>query len=176
MRVRNLSYIRTQDPKMAETFDDIVSGVDNVAALSNVSSQGGNITQPTNVGRVSVIAADGVFDIRIFDASPVTRGINYFVEYSTTPQFTNAIPIDLGTSRCHRCFLGNQTLYWRAYSQYIGSAPSDPVYFGISFAPTAVVGGGSLVGPTPQASTGSGTASSDGTQSGQGFGLSQTRS
>jgi hypothetical protein len=120
-----------------------------------------------------VTASQGIFDIRIFDGSSVSRGINYFVEYSVTPQFTEAIPIDLGTSRCHRCFLGNLTLYWRGYSQYLGSQPSDAVYFGSSTAPTAVVGGGSITGPTPQPSTGSGTASTDGSQGGQGFGTNQ---
>jgi len=46
----------------------------------------------------------------------------------------------LGSSRNLRLALGNQTLYWRAYSQYLGSDPSGPVTFGTPA--TAVIGGG----------------------------------
>jgi hypothetical protein len=67
-----------------------------------------------------------------------------------------------------RLSIGNQTLYWRAYSQYLGSEPSAPVTFGTPA--TAVTGGGAAAGPQLQSSSGSGTAT--GTQGGSGFGQS----
>jgi hypothetical protein len=175
IKVRNLPAIQVQDPKLAEALNDLKSAIDGVALRANVNPQG-DVTAPPDVSQLTVVASGGIYDIRIFDASQVSRGINYFVEYSTTPSFTNAIPIHLGASRNARQFLGNLTLYFRAYSQYIGSAPSNPIYFGSASAPTPVVGGGAITGPTPQPSTGSGTASSQGNESGQGFGLALKRS
>jgi hypothetical protein len=72
----------------------------------------------------------------------------------------------MGSSRNLRLALGNRTLYWRAYSQYLGSDPSEPVTFGTPA--TSVTGGGTAAGPQLQASTGSGTAS--GNEGGSGFG------
>jgi len=59
-------------------------------------------------------------------------------------------------------------LYWRAYSQYIGSLPSTPVTFGSP--PTAVPGGGAS-GPAPQPSTGSGFFPDGVPRGGNGFGI-----
>jgi hypothetical protein len=64
--------------------------------------------------------------------------------------------------------LGNQTLFWRAYSQYIGSLPSAPITFGAP--PVAVAGGGST-GPAPLPSTGSGTLLNGLPRGGNGFGI-----
>ena len=64
--------------------------------------------------------------------------------------------------------LGNQTLYWRAYSQYIGSNPSPPVSFGTP--PIAVAGGGSS-GPAPLPSAGSGVLPRGIVRGGNGFGI-----
>ena len=173
-KIRNISYFKSTSAKLGETFSDIADTISGLAKRMNVDPQG-DVTPPADISRLTVVASQGIFDIRIFDNSAVNRGINYFVEYSTTPSFTDAIQIDLGASRNAREFLGNLTLYWRAYSQYLGSQPSNPAYFGTAVAPTAVTGGGSLTGPTPQQSAGSGTSSSNGTQSGQGFGLSLQR-
>src|SRR6202012_5704863 len=97
------------------------------------------------------------------------RGVFYFLESASEPAFTAPHVYFLGSSRNLRLSLGNQTLYWRGYSQYIGSTPSAPVAFGSP--PTAVTGGG-LAGPAPQASSGSGTATAQ--QGGSGFGVNQT--
>jgi hypothetical protein len=175
LKLKNLPYLKTLNPKLAETINDVAAAIDTVAQKANVDPNG-ETPAPFDISRLTVVASQGVFDIRIFDDSPVNRGIHYFVEYSTTPSFTNPIPIHLGTSRCGREFLGNLTLYWRAYSQYLGSQPSNPVYFGSAVVPTPVVGGGSITGPTPQQSTGSGTASSNGNQGAQGFGVNLKRS
>ena len=74
----------------------------------------------------------------------------------------------MGASRNQYLQLGNQTLYWRVYSQYIGSLPSAPVAFGSP--PIAVAGGGSS-GPAPLPSTGSGVLPNGLLQGGNGFGI-----
>ena len=95
----------------------------------------------------------------------MNRGIFYFAESDTSPSFTAPRVHFLGCSRNARLALGNLTLYWRAYSQYLGSLPSPPVTFGSP--PAAVVGGGSS-GPALAPSAGSGTAKAQ--QGGSGFG------
>jgi len=57
-----------------------------------------------------------------------------------TPAFSAPRVYFLGASRNLYVQLGNQTLYWRAFSQYIGSQASAPVSFGMP--PVAVAGGG----------------------------------
>jgi hypothetical protein len=126
---------------------------------------GGSIEPPAPIGSLAVAAADGIFDLAITDNSPVHRGIFYFAESDTSPSFIAPRVHFLGCSRNARLALGNLTLYWRAYSQYLGSLPSPPVTFGSP--PAAVVGGGSS-GPTLSPSAGSGTAKAQ--QGGSGFG------
>jgi len=64
--------------------------------------------------------------------------------------------------------LGNQTLFWRAYSQYIGSLPSAPVTFG---APPIAIAGEGASGPAPLPSSGSGALPNGLLRGGNGFGL-----
>jgi hypothetical protein len=91
----------------------------------------------------------------------------YFAESDVTPAFSAPRVYFLGASRNLYVQLGNQTLYWRAFSQYIGSLASTPVAFGTP--PTAVVGGGAS-GPTPQPSQGSGALPNGKVRGGNGFG------
>jgi len=169
----NRSHVQKIDPLLAQALDSIVAQVQSVATQTAATINGFTPSPPV-ISALSVLASSGIFDIQIQDNNPVQRGINYFVEYSTTPNFAQPHIVDLGASRSYRATWGNQTLYFRAYSQYPTSAPSEVVYFGASNAPTAVVGGGSA-GPTPQASTGSGTAPNTGTSGGEGFGAHPTR-
>jgi len=169
MPYANQPYIQHLDPKLAQALDSIVNQL-HIVAGQVVASPTGAVSPPPAVSALSVTASGGIFDIQIQDNSPVSRGINYFVEYSTTANFAQPHVVDLGASRTYRATWGNQTLYFRAYSQYPTSGPSATVYFGPSNAPTAVVGGGATAGPTPQNSTGSGTAPNTGQQGGAGFG------
>ncbi len=118
-----------------------------------------------SIGSLSVAAADGIFDLAITDNSTLNRGIFYFAESDVTPAFASPYVHFMGSSRNLRVAMGNQTLYWRAYSQYLGSDTSEPVAFGTP--PTAVVGGGTVSGPALQNSSGSGTAS--GSEGGSGL-------
>jgi hypothetical protein len=164
----NRAHVQQKDPLLAQALDSIVAQIQSIATQT-VATINGVTPAPPIITALSVLASSGIFDIQIQDNAPVHRGINYFVEYSTTPNFVQPHVIDLGASRSYRATWGNQTLYFRAYSQYSTSPPSPTVYFGSEAVPTAVVGGGSA-GPTPQASTGSGTAPNTGLQGGAGYG------
>lgn len=166
---KNRAQLFQQNRLIAEALDDIQQQMNNVAQQSNASAQG-NTNPPPDIASISVSAANGVFQVAVTDNSPVYRGINYFVEYSETAAFTQPHVLDLGASRTWRGFLGSLSLYWRAYSQYSPSNPSNPVYFGTSTDPTPVAGGGVLTGPSLGSSTGSGTADTNGKQGGSGFG------
>jgi hypothetical protein len=168
LNVPQLAQIKARDPYLYESLKQVVGAVNSLGRATGVDPSG-SITAPEPIGGVSVIAADGIFDIAITDNSPVRRGVFYFLESDTEPSFISPHVYFLGSSRNLRLSLGNQTLYWRGYSQYTGSIPSAPVPFGSP--PTAVTGGGAT-GPPPQPSSGSGTATAQ--QGGSGFGVNQT--
>ena len=165
LKIGQLAQIKSESPYVYEALTQIVNGVNAVGLATGVDPSG-TIDPPATIGSLSVLAADGIFDLAITDNSAVRRGIFYFAESDTTPSFGQPRVYFLGSSRNLRIMLGNQTLYWRAYSQYLGSDPSAPVTFGMPA--TAVSGGGTAAGPALQASTGSGTAS--GREGGSGFG------
>jgi hypothetical protein len=168
LNVPQLAQIKARDPYLYESLKQVVGAVNSIGKATGVDPSG-SIAAPAQIGSVSVTAADGIFDIALTDNSPVRRGVFYFLESDTDPSFSSPHVYFLGSSRNLRASLGNQTLYWRGYSQYIGSVPSTPVAFGSP--PTAVTGGGSA-GPPPQPSSGSGTATAQ--QGGSGFGVCQT--
>lgn len=174
-QVPYLPHIITNDSRLGQALQAIQDAINNIASQTAASAAGPQGTSPSPAS-LTVTAAQGVFDIAITDNAPIQRGIEYFLEYSLTASFNQPTVIHLGTTRNHRVFLGNQILYWRAYSQYgPASAPSQPVYFGSANNPTPVAGGGTITGPAPLASNGSGTASTNGLQGGAGYGHNPTR-
>ena len=164
-----LAKIKSESPYAYEAITHLVNAVNSIGRATGVDPSG-SIAAPAPIGGISVVAADGIFDVAITDNSAVNRGIYYFAESDSTPDFSAPHVYFLGSSRNLRASLGNQTLYWRGYSQYLGSQPSAAVAFGSPA--TAVVGGGAA-GPAPQASSGSGTAG--GGSGGSGFGKSTVR-
>jgi hypothetical protein len=169
LNIPQLAQIKGRDPYLYESLKQVVGAINSMGRATGVDPAG-SIAQPVAIGGENVVAANGIFDLAITDNSPVRRGIFYFAESDTSPAFPAPHVYFLGSSRNLRVSLGNQTLYWRGYSQYIGSMPSAPVAFGTP--PTAVTGGGSS-GPAPQPSSGSGTATAQ--QGGSGFGVDLTQ-
>jgi hypothetical protein len=165
LKIGQLAQIKSDWPYVYEALTQIVNAVNSVGRAAGVDPSG-TIDPPAPIGSLRVTSADGIFDLAITDNSSVHRGIFYFAESDVTPAFSQPRVHFLGSSRNLRVALGNQTLYWRAYSQYLGSDPSEPVTFGSPA--TAVTGGGTATGPQLQPSTGSGTA--PGTAGGSGFG------
>jgi len=175
LSVRHLNYLREKDAKLYELVTDLQSGIERLSTQL-AANPNGDMPTPPPVSSVTVSASNGIFSAAIFDNNPVLRGITYFLEISTVPEFMpRPYVISLGPSRNWVGFLGSGTWYFRAYSQYPSSGPSAVVYFGTSTAPTAVTGGGSV--PTPPLATGagSGTARSDGTSTGAGYGFVNQR-
>ena len=171
--IAHIDKIRQDNPYLAEALESIANGLGNVADQTNASVHG-TTAAPLAPTSLSVQASGGIHDIAIVDNNPVNRGINYFVEYSPNASFVKPTVVDLGATRNLRTALGNQTLFFRAYSAYPTSPRSPAVYFGSETSPTAVNGGGASTGPTPQASQGSGTQ--DGANGGDGgFGNNPTR-
>lgn len=135
----------------------------------------GKTAPPPPVNGVNVKAADGSVHVTINDNNPIQKGINYFVEHSTSPTFVGAHVVHLNASRGTILTLPgmtddavDQTHYIRAYSQYQGSDPGPKVNFG-GTTPSGVLPGGSVM-MTLLPSTGSGTAAGNGEQQGYGLG------
>ena len=164
LKIGQLAQIKGESPFVYEALTQLINALNAVGRGTGVDPSG-PISAPAPIGALNVTAADGIFDLAITDNSAVNRGVFYFAESDTTPAFARPYVHFLGSSRNYRVALGNQTLYWRADSQYLGSDPSAPVTFGNP--PAAVTGGGNN-GPALQSSQGSGTA--PGTAGGSGFG------
>jgi hypothetical protein len=167
LTVAQLAPLKDRDPYLYETLVKIVAAVNATGQRAGVDPSTPPPAPPP-IASVAVQAANGWYDIAINDPSNARPGLFYFAESDTTPAFRAPRVYFLGASRNIYVQLGNQTLYWRAYSQYIGSMPSAPVAYGTP--PIAVVGGGAS-GPTPQPSTGSGVLPNGLLRGGNGFGV-----
>lgn len=167
LTVAQLAPIKERDPYLYETLSKIVSAVNAASANSGVDPSNPSPAPPP-VAEVAVQAANGWFDLAIKDPATTRPGLFYFAESDVSPAFSAPRVYFLGASRNLYVQLGNQTLYWRAYSQYVGSLASAPVTYGSPA--TAVVGGGA-VGPTPLPSSGSGALPNGLLRGGNGFGV-----
>src|SRR5256714_11840771 len=166
LTVAQLAPLKDRDPYLYETLTKIVSALNATSQRSGVDPSTPS-PAPSPIASISVQASNGWFDISITDPSAARPGLFYFAESDVTPAFGAPRVYFLGASRNLYVQLGNQTLYWRGFSQYIGSLPSAPVAFGAP--PVAVIGGGAS-GPTPQPSRGSGALPHGQVRGGHGLG------
>ena len=164
LRIQNLEYIRGKDAKLAEALQSIQNAINATAKKVGVDPTG-QTPAPSAIQALNVTAANGMFSVAIVDNSPINKGINYFVEWDTASNFPTPHVIDLGASRTTHEALGNQTTYWRAFSQYADSPASPIIYCSAN----PVIGGGAAP-PASAGTTGSGTAVSTGQQGGTGLG------
>lgn len=154
--VKNIDYIRSQDPKIAEAFDSLANAHSNLTEQTNGASNGPPIAPPT-INQLNVSASNGHFSAAIIDNNDIYRGVQYYIEHADNPAFQNPHVVPLGDSRNWHSFLGNSTRYFRAYSAYPSSRPSSAVYHGGSGSPVPVFGGGSVPGAALLRSESSGT-------------------
>lgn len=178
---RALSEQMSKDAIAGSLFQKIITGVNRLAQNAGVSPTGQR-PAPSPPDSLAIKASGGYVHAQFTDNSPVDKGVHYFLEADTNPNFTQPIVIPHGPSRTIHPFplpamddQGNaQAWHFRGYSQYPGSMPSPPVVFGGASGATPVsVGGATTMTLLP--SGGSGTASPTGTQGGSGFGKVSSR-
>lgn len=159
MTVKNLAWIRTipgYGNRLYEALKSIQNQASTVEQQLNANPMG-QPQAPPNIQGLNVQGQNGHFSLAITDNSEMYRGIRYYAEHDTDPQFSNPMPIELGAPRNHSVFLGAGTRYWRAYSAYPNGQRSAAVYFGSAAQPKGVDGGGAIGPPAALQSQGSGT-------------------
>jgi hypothetical protein len=154
-QIRNLDFIRAENPRLYEALSDILQQHQNLAQQVNGNSTGQPMPPP-GIDKVTVTGQNGQFHIQIHHQAPIYRGIQYYAEFSENAAFTQPHIIHMGDSREYTQFLGNRTYFWRAYAAYSSSPPSAPAYHG-GAQPKPVSGGGDIGGPMLLAPQGSGT-------------------
>lgn len=156
--IRNLPFIRSipqYGSRIVEAFQDVQKLLSNVGQQTNADPSGQQISAPPQIHALSVTASGGVAHVQITDNNPIYRGTTYHVQYSTTPGFESPVNHYMGPSRDVRIPVGNQPLYYRAFSDFPTSGASVPVYHG-GAQPIAVSATGTDQPPIP-AGQGSGT-------------------
>lgn len=182
---RELSYINQRDNYAGSLFSRIIDAVNTGFTNAGVSAVG-KVSPPPKVDNITIqgTLASGILTCpgEIFHAvlthnQSVNKGIRYFSEIDTNPNFTAPHVIDHGTSRSVflnlPTFMNDnktlQTYYHRSYAQYTGSNPCTPTVFGGLGGAIGIQMSGTN-GATLLTSTGSGTASTTGQQGGKGLG------
>lgn len=177
---RALTQWIQQDATKGSLLQKIITGI-NTLANNTASSAVGRLAPPSPIQGLNVTVGGEYAHITINHNAPVQQNIHYFVEVANNSSYIGAHPIDYGTSRTrdpiHLAPLDStgaaQNWYARAFCQYPGSDPSAPVNYG-GPSPTPIVTTGTTQ-LTWNPSTGSGTASNNGSQVGWGFGRQARR-
>lgn len=200
----DISFLREIDPsgRLTNLFQSMID-VDNNIGRQTLAAPVGKADPPPTISGINVVGGGGFHRVTIQDNNPIPRGVEYHLEWDTSPQFTNPQQISLGPDRGRDVQLGiGGPVYWRAYSSKRTSEPSEPVYFGTKSNPTGVTGGSlstavtvtvtgitagagtatgtgtattPVVGPARLPSTGAGTEPSQFPQGGAGFGFNDSR-
>ena len=157
--IPNLPYIRSIPvfgSRLAETLQAVVKQIANVGQQTNATPQAQETPPPPQINGLRVTAGGGVAHVQIIDNNPIYRGTTYHVQYSTRPGFDDG-PVNhfMGPSRDVRIPVGNQPLYYRAFSDTPTSGASAPVYHG-GAQPVPIAATGSTQPPIPSGQ-GSGT-------------------
>jgi hypothetical protein len=193
---RELVYVDQHDQYLGRLLKRVIDGVNTLATNAGVSAVGKTAPPPkidsitvqgTLAGNTITCPSEILHHVLVHNQS-VQKGIKYFSEIDTSPNFPQPHVIDHGTSRSSFLTLptyssvANQTAtppvptnyYLRSYAQGPGSDPCEPTVLGglngatvINMTPPT----GSTGSVTPLlSSTGSGTAQSTGQQGGKGLG------
>ena len=188
---RELVYVAQRDTYAGSLFSRIIRSVNSLAANIAVAPVG-KLSPPEPIGAITVkgvqtgnqiVCPGETLHFTLTHTAPIQKGIQMFSEWDTNPNFTQPHVIDHGASRTHTMTLPTfqddgstpNVYFLRSYAQYHGSEPSKRIVFGGLTNPTQIVMGGGINPPmptsmTPLPSTGSGTASPNGSQGGQGLG------
>jgi hypothetical protein len=131
-------------------------------------SPSSQIAAPAPPESITVTTAGELMQVKVDHTAPIQKGVHYITHIATNPQFTNALILDHGASRCPPHINlptkdssgATHNYYVATVAQYPGSPPSPPTYFG-GAAPAAVTMGGTTQMDI-QPGTGSGTAKNGG--------------
>ena len=186
---QELTRIQQEDFNYGNLFQRIIEAVNNLSINLGASAVGKN-TPPDPVDSIQVkgsaannihTSPSEILHWTMGHNQSVQKGVHYFSEVDTDSNFPQPHVVHHGTSRTGFLHLpalddnGNvQTYYLRSYAQYPGSDASPiKVFGGMAGATKIQMTGASKM--SLLSSTGSGTASPNGTQGGQGFGSFLTR-
>jgi hypothetical protein len=170
-----LQQLRLSSPKTGVLLDNIIDGVNAMAAHLGVDPTG-KVDPPDPISSIQVQPGPDMAHVTLTDNSTVKKGTNYFVEHSVDGGATWHVT-HLNASRGAVLSLPTKnaagTVYnyqFRGYSQLLGSdAQPTKIVHGGTYTPTLVqLTGTAKMDLLP--STGSGTASVNGEQGGQGLG------
>jgi hypothetical protein len=175
-----LAEIERDHPKLGAYFRNYVLPAIQTTARNGAVGTHSNIAPPTAPESVNVTTAGEMMQVVVNHSAPLQKGVHYIYHVATNPQFTNAQIEAKPATRAPSHFVlptkdagGNTHSYYVAVqTQYPGSPPSEPTFFGGS-APSAV----NMAGTTHmdiQPGTGSGTATNGG-QAFVGLGKAQVR-
>lgn len=155
LQIPQLQGIRLDDAQYYEAFVAIQNAVNNISLKTGVdgspSSQNAqpgvtqaNFPPPAPPASMAVTAqvtgASKIYGVGIA-MSPDDDGISiqYFVEWSTAPNFATANVLRLGLQNfLAAILLPNATAYWRARCKFPESVFSSYTYFGTAATPTGV--------------------------------------
>ena len=125
---------KIKDQFVKGSLDHLASQIQAVATQGNFS-QHGKPKAPSPPTSLQVGANNGLFAVTIVhpNAPPGTR---WHIQYSTTPNFTSPVTIDIGESNNFELYRPNSTIYFRAAAKYLASDRSPWTYFGSAASPT----------------------------------------
>lgn len=186
---RELPHLAQKDPYLGSILRRIINAVNTTSQNAGVSAigklppplplQGINVAG-TQAGDTITVPGE-ILHFTLQHDAPLTKGVRYFSEYDTNPNFTQPHVIDHGTSRTGNVNLptmnsdgDDHTYYLRSYAQYPGSDPHKPLVLGGLNGPLKIKMGGATQ-MNLLSSTGSGTAAPNGTQGGKGLGVNLKR-
>lgn len=169
-----LTEIQTKWPRLGQYLSRYVNpAIETTARNAGVSSSG--FVNPPDPPQGLIVNQQGPehLQVTVQHTSPVQKGLEYFTELDTDPSFPQPRVEHHGASRApvSTFFLPTNnssgdahTYYLRTYAQNPGGQASKPYVHPVGI----TMSGTTNADHTP--STGSGTASSDGTQGAQGWG------
>jgi len=182
---RELNYLAQKDSYLGSFLSRVVNAVNTLATNAGVAAVG-KTSPPPKLDSVNVqgamhggvlVCPGEIFHATLTHNQSINKGVRYFSEIDTSPDFPAPHVFDHGTGRTALLNLPTfmndgktvQTYYHRAYAQYPGSDPSEPKVFGNLGGAIGIQMSGTNAA-TLLPSTGSGTASQTGEQGGKGLG------
>jgi hypothetical protein len=179
-QIENAGDLPTLAVKLGQYMRNYVNPAIQKTAQNAAVSPSTQVAAPAPPQSISVHTAGELMQVVVNHTAPIQKGVRYITHIADNPQFTNAMIVDHGASRCPphinlptKNAAGDTHNYYVAtVVQYPGSPPSAPTYYG-GDTPTAVTMSGTTQMDL-QPGTGSGTAVNGG-QALVGLGKSQVR-